>query len=241
MQSATDAWLNQLKKVVDVGEKCGNTLELLSSSLCFDMKEPVVTLKSRKMNYGFMFAEALYIITGQSNVSILENHIKKFGDYSDLYPFQQGSYGPPFVEQVRYVVENLIENEISRQAVMTIWRPNPRKSKDIPCTLALQFFIRDDHLHTIVTMRSSDIFTGLIYDMFCFSAMSAVVLSFLDMRDVQLGNCFINAGSSHLYDKDREKVAALTSDRYPTIGRVLWPREYQNIVDWLQDKEMLER
>lgn len=206
--SATDAWLKQVERIVIDGERCGNTIELLSSSLCFDMNKPIVGNKGRKINYGFMFAEALYIVTGQSSVVHLQHHIKKFGDYADLYPFQQGSYGPPFVEQVRYVVETLRDNAESRQAVMTIWRPNPRKSKDVPCTIALQFLVRDGQLHLIVTMRSSDAFTGLIYDMFCFSAMAAVVRSYMPM-DIPLGTCWINAGSSHLYDKDRERVKHL--------------------------------
>ena len=235
--SATEAWLRQLKKCVDDGEKCGNTLELLSSSLSFDMNRPIVDNLSRKVNYGFMFGEAVYITAGQSNLSYLERHIKKFGDYSDMYPFQQGSYGPPFVEQVRYVVENLMENESSRQAVMTIWRPNPRRSKDIPCTIALQFLIRDDKLHTIVTMRSSDIFTGLIYDMFCFSAMSAVVLAYLELWHVKLGTCWINAGSSHLYEKDMPRVKALTENDKLVLQYVEWPRNYAAIMDWLEDME----
>lgn len=234
---ATAAWLRQMKRIVDDGEKCGNTLELLSSSLSFDMNYPIVTNISRKVNYGFMFAEALYIIAGQSNVSFLERHIKKFGDYSDMYPFQQGSYGPPFVEQVRYVVENLSDNEDSRQAVMTIWRPNPRPSKDIPCTIALQFLIRNGKLNTIVTMRSSDVFTGLIYDMFCFSTMSAVVLAYLEMPHIKLGTCWINAGSSHLYDKDQPRVKALEANAAPLPGHVNWHSDYESIMNFLTEME----
>lgn len=231
--NATEAWLRQLKKCVDDGQECNDTLELLSSSLYFDMNEPIVGNISRKVNYGFMYGEAWYILTGCSDVRELEKHIQKFGRYSDMYPLQQGSYGPPFVEQLRYVVETLQDHDSSRQAVMTIWRPNPRKSKDIPCTIALQFLIRDDRLHTIVTMRSSDIFTGLIYDMFCFSAMSAAVLAMIDFADVRLGKCWINAGSSHLYMKDMEKVKHLTEDRNFYV--VEWPRDYPALITWLDE------
>lgn len=231
MVTATQAWLQQLKNCVDDGYECGNTIELLSSSLCFDMNHPMVLSKGRKVNYGFMFAEAAYIIQGWSNVRYLESHISKFGNYSDLYPLQQGSYGPPFVEQVRYVVETLEDNDESRQAVMTIWRPNPRRSKDIPCTLSLQFLIRDNKLHTIVTMRSSDIFTGLIYDMFCFTAMSAVVLAFLDF-DVKLGTCWINAGSSHLYKRDFDRIKKIDEEMVDYSLRE-WPQTYEGIVDML--------
>lgn len=231
MTTATHAWLQQLKNCVDDGRECGNTIELLSSSLCFDMSDPVVLIRNRKVNYGFMFAEAAYILTGSTNVQYLEQHISKFGDYSDIYPLQQGSYGPPFVEQIRYVVENLQENAESRQAVMTIWRPNPRRSKDIPCTIALQFLIREGQLHTIVTMRSSDIFTGLIYDMFCFTAMSAAVLAFLEMPGIKLGKCWINAGSSHIYKKDFDRMRHLDDQDLVDVWDPLyfWPIDYVSI------------
>lgn len=235
MTTATEAWLRQLKKCVDDGQECGNTLELLSSSLSFDMNDPIVLCKERKVNYGFMFAEAAYIIQGRSNVSYLEQHISKFGNYSDLYPLQQGSYGPPFVEQVRYVVETLKADDKTRQAVMTIWRPNPRQSKDIPCTISLQFLIRDNKLHTIVTMRSSDIFTGLIYDMFCFTAMTAAVRGFLgfDYSDIKLGTCWINAGSSHLYTKDFDRVKKI-DDKMLHYSLINWPHNYEEVVDALE-------
>jgi thymidylate synthase len=227
--TATLAWISQLKKIVDDGKECKDTLELLSSSLNFNMKYPIVVNRSRKIGYKFMFAEARYIITGRSDVRLLEPHVPGFDRYSDLYPFQQGSYGPPFVEQVRYVVDTLKANDESRQAVMTIWRPNPRWSKDIPCTLSLQFLIRDDKLHTIVTMRSSDVFTGLIYDMFCFTAMSAVVLAYLDFSDVELGTCWINAGSSHLYKKDLPRLHDLATDELMDDGKYRFGDTYEEI------------
>jgi thymidylate synthase len=234
MITATEAWLHQLKKCVDDGRECGDTIELLSSSLNFQMSDPIVLCKGRKVNYKFMFAEAAYIIQGWGDVRYLANYITRFVDYSDMYPLQQGSYGPPFVEQVRYVVETLKTNDESRQAVMTIWRPNPRLSKDIPCTLSLQFLIRDNQLHTIVTMRSSDIFTGLIYDMFCFTAMSAVVLSFLDFDDVELGTCWINAGSSHLYKRDFDRIKKI-DDEMHDYALMQWPDRYEEIVDMLMN------
>jgi thymidylate synthase len=231
---ATEAWLRQIKKIVDDGHQARDTLELLSSSLSFDMNHPVMVLESRKVNYGFMYAEAAYILAGRTNVNFLTPHIKRFKDYSDLFPLQQGSYGPPFVEQVRYVVDSLMDDESTRQAVMTIWRPNPRKSKDTPCTISLQFLIRDGKLHTIATMRSSDAWTGLIYDMFCFTAMTAAVKAFTYNEDLELGTCWINAGSSHLYEKDMTKVYQLTETVYDEYGFV-WPDDYNEIVAHLDD------
>ena len=57
--------------------------------------------------------------------------------------------------------------------IINIWRENPRSSKDIPCTLSLQFFLREASdqlwLHTIATMRSNDAWLGVPYDTFNFN------------------------------------------------------------------------
>jgi thymidylate synthase len=40
-------------------------------------------------------------------------------------------------QQLDYVVEALVKDNDSRQAVLTIWRPSPAPSKDIPCTVSI--------------------------------------------------------------------------------------------------------
>jgi thymidylate synthase len=94
----------------------------------------------------------------------------------------------------------------SRQAVVQIWTPTPSPSKDIPCTLSWQLLSRDGVLHAIVTMRSSDIWLGLPYDWINFSMLTNGVAGELSLTP---GELVFNLGSSHLYDRDREKAKAV--------------------------------
>lgn len=231
---ATEAWLGRVSRVAEVGQVARGTVEELAGQITFDMNYPVVMHGERWVNYAFMAAEAAYIISGRNDVGYLMAAMKKFGNYSDDGYFQTGSYGPPYVDQLPYVIDVLRADNTSRQAVIDIWRRSPRQSKDIPCTLSLQFLIRDNRLHTIVSMRSSDVWTGLIYDMFCFSVMSAVVAASIG-ADIALGECTITAGSSHIYAADFAKAEDILENGGLVItGPRLIPLERDEMF-WLLD------
>jgi hypothetical protein len=136
-------------------------------------------------------------------------HIASFSDDGHYF---SGAYGPKVVDQLRYVIDSLVKDPDSRQAVLTIWRENPRDSRDIPCTVAIQWLVRDGELHCVDTMRSSDVWLGIVYDWFNFSMLSAYVLLLLRERnaafnEVGLGTLRLTAGSEHLYVNPKEDGA----------------------------------
>lgn len=165
-----------------------------------------LNLKARKVNYSFMFAEAAWIISGSNRLSDITPYMKGYRNFSDDGIFLRGAYGPQVVDQLGYITDTLEDDKFSRQAVLTIWRQRPGKSKDIPCTVAIQALIRDDLLHLVVTMRSNDIVLGFTYDVFTFSMIGKAIQLLLRDRgvDVDLGELNVNAGSLHLYEKHYE-------------------------------------
>ena len=99
---------------------------------------------------------------------------------------------------------------------MTIWRPNPRDSKDIPCTVSIQWLIRDNTIHCIDNMRSSDIWLGWPYDIFNFTMLTGYIMLLLRERGIdnlKLGNIYLNAGSQHLYSNNFEAAEKILTDR----------------------------
>ena len=76
-------------------------------------------------------------------------------------------------------------------------------TKDLNCTIALQFLCRQNKLNLIVTMRSNDVWLGLPYDLFNFTCMQIQMAMELNM---DVGTYYHNAGSLHLYKKDEEKI-----------------------------------
>jgi len=195
-----------------------DSLEILGNSTTWNMQYPIISLKERRLNYQFMFAEALWILRGQKSLDEISPYCGRIQKFSDDGRYLSGAYGPPFIEQRRYVVDCLDADIMTRQAVMTFWRPSPRESKDIPCTLALQFIVTDmdggPQLNLIASMRSSDAFLGIPYDVFSFSMIAYHVLLSLKMtRPIHLGWLSIMAGSQHIYKSDLALVSNVLSNR----------------------------
>lgn len=204
------------------------TIELPCNVTWWDLYDPVVTIPERGLNYTFMFAEALWILRGRSELSELSYYCDNMRKYSDDGMHMSGAYGPMYVSQLRYVVDTLLEDLFTRQAVMTFWRPNPRPSKDIPCTVSLQFIVDPQfRLDVVANMRSSDVFLGVPYDVFSFSMTAYHVLLWLRLRaptlSLQLGRLCLMTSSQHLYARDVIKC--------PTIIKSQNVRTYRPIYD----------
>lgn len=181
------------------------TAELLGHQLVVEMTRPVLTVAGRKLGYRFMCAEAAWMLSGDNRVATIAPYSRTIASFSDDGQTFFGAYGPKIQAQLAYVVNELREDPESRRAVINIWRENPRKTRDYPCHLSCQFLIRDHILYVIATMRSSDIWLGVPYDMFNFSMLGAAVA--LDVGGgLELGLLINTAGSRHLYDTNRDQV-----------------------------------
>ena len=208
--SINGAWRHKLMDVYNDGETVNvrgtTSLELLHSSLRVNMQKPILSIHQRDLGYRFMLAEAWWILSGRNDVASIEPYSPIIKNFSDDGIWFQGAYGPKLVDQLSYIVSTLAEDNYSRQAVATIWNRNPRASKDHSCTVSIQWMIRNGKLHCFDTMRSSDIWLGVPYDVFNFSMYSLYVA--LALRDkgviVELGDLHLCAASQHLYDRNCE-------------------------------------
>lgn len=169
----------------------------------------IITIPERKLSYHFMLAEWLWITLGMNDTAMIVPYNTNIGNFSDDGQVLRGAYGPKFIEQLPYVKEVLIADPFSRQAVISIWRERPRASKDVPCTLMMQFLIRqqDDaeglELEMIVYMRSNDVWWGLPYDLFTFTMIQQQLAWALGLR---VGSYHHMVGSLHLYDRHAGNV-----------------------------------
>lgn len=225
-----EVWINSLCSVLSHGREVFPrgmlTKELLGHQTVIDMRNPILNIPCRNLNYRFLYGEAWWILSGSNRVSDIAMYMNAISKFSDDGIVFNGAYGPPVSDQIGYVVQNLKDDESSRQALLSIWRPNPRPSKDIPCTVALQFFIRGHKLYCNATMRSSDLWLGWVYDVFNFSMISSWIL--IALRDhypeLQLGDLILTTGSRHLYSNDFNKAdeivaryEGLVTDNHPVF------------------------
>lgn len=199
-----------LERVMAVGNESSprgkRVLELLGMSTTFDMKYPLVTRSARKLGYRFAPAEAAWILSGSNDLERIKQYSPFIWEFSDDGFFYQGAYGPKVIDQLSYVCDVLSDDHDTRQAVIEVWRPNPRPGRDIPCTLSYQFIARHGQLHCVQSMRSSDAWLGYPYDVFNATMLTGYIILLLRDRkvrgrkDLKIGTHTMCVGSQHIYE-----------------------------------------
>lgn len=178
----------------------------------------IITEPARKLSLAYAVGEFLYYMSGSNSLAHLAYYSKRVKDFSDDNLTVESAYGHRIfghdkgvgLNQWQYVIDKLTEDPDSRQAIMHINTPADmrRKTKDFPCTMSLQFFIREGYLHLINHMRSNDSVWGLGYDVYSFTMMQEMMAIQLG---VDLGEYIHFAGSYHIYDRHFEMMKQILS------------------------------
>ena len=106
--------------------------------------------------------------------------------------------------QYQHVLQELQHNPASRRAVAiytrpTIWQDYRRQGcNDFICTSTVQYFIRQDRLEVVVSMRSNDVVYGYKND---YAWQAYVQRLFCRDLEIEPGNIQWNAGSLHIYER----------------------------------------
>lgn len=166
------------------------------------------TLKERKLNYKFAVIEKMEYISGKSNPSAICHYNKNFSHFinKDTGHFD-GSYGPRIGRQIDYIYQLLKRDPDSRQAVININNESDKHDTlDVPCTVSLQFLLRENKLNLVVTMRSNDLLWGTPYDVNGFCFLLEMMAKWLN---VKIGIYIHNNGSTHFYTERKGQLLNL--------------------------------
>jgi thymidylate synthase len=190
--------------------------ELLAYSLVIDPKDNIIALPGFETNVAYAKEELEWYLSGTNRIDWSPKIQKIWAKYSDDGITVNSNYGHRIfgnyermpINQWEWVKNKLIEDPDSRQAVININNAfdKERNSKDVPCTVYLQAFIRDNALHFIGNMRSNDIFFGFRNDVYCFTELQKKMAQELGIK---VGNYYHFAGSLHMYEKDFQKAEKL--------------------------------
>lgn len=214
--------LNNGKEVRPRGQL---TKEILNATFIIDPRKSLYVSPLRNLNFSFVCAENLWYMSGRNTYHLPTAYNKNYVNFSDE-GIMQGAYGPQILEQLRYVVNTLKEDPDSRQAVISLWRPNPSGSKDTPCTLSFHFMIRDDRLNMHVTMRSNDIIWGNNIDIPSFSMIQLIIAGLLKKEP---GKLYHTANSLHLYERHFELAEKLLDEDLDVFDEQLLTCEVKDL------------
>ncbi|HHW7475214.1 TPA: thymidylate synthase [Mannheimia haemolytica] len=87
-------------------------------------------------------------------------------------------------------------------------------TKDFPCTTAILFFIKENKLFCHVFSRSTDVITGLPYDMGFFSFLHELLFQNLveeGMPDLELGSTTMKTSFTQIYEKTLNKALGIVN------------------------------
>lgn len=159
--------------------------------------------------------EGVHLTGGHSDADQLVNCAKNFEMFVEGPSGHRlmGAYGPRAHGQWQRVIQQLADDNDTRQAGLNLWRKDELAvpSKDVPCTLSLYYQIRDNKLEAFTTMRSNDLVWGTPYDWMQFTYAQRALA---DSLGVGLGPYTHHTYSLHAYvDRDDISTWALGHDR----------------------------
>lgn len=174
---------------------------------------------SRKFNTRLAALETLSLLGGfaspEMTVAVAPDFMKYTGGG------MTGAYGPRIKGQMPYVINMLLRDKDTRQAVVAIWDPQKDlmvEHGDRPCTTQIGFMIRDDKLITNTMMRSQDIFLGLPYDLVMFTQLHHTVANLLN---IEPGPLVHQVRSLHVYERNLQQISEMTTPDEVPMTRLL--------------------
>lgn len=248
-----------LCKMLLNARKVGNTRELLDVKIKFDnIEDNVVSI--RNISPAYLAGELLWYYTGRNDTQFISKFSSFWSNISDNGSTNNSAYGFLMMsafgfDQIKLVIDMLKKDPNSRRAVINLNTPNPNAitTKDEPCTIALQFIVRDGKVHATGMMRSNDIWFGFPYDIVFFTDFQKYIANRLGLG---YGTYTHFVTSMHLYDKDYEKVKKIVEN--PTSHKIyldhkgfhehLYESEYlvlhsqfpkHDLIEFLTDRKVL--
>lgn len=101
-----------------------------------------------------------------------------------------------------------------------VWDGASWRSKDVPCTVAWHFMLRNSRLNLTVFMRSNDAWLGTPYDILSFTTVQRSVAVILG---VDVGEYHHVASNLHLYEEHLELADAMISSTDPGMPQPILP------------------
>jgi thymidylate synthase len=208
-----------------------------------DLREGFPLLTTKQVSWKNIVVELLWFLSGQTDISILKRHGCKFWDaWADANGKVPSAYGNfwrqfpvhgtidssdhtidgmdacKFNDQIRWVLEELKRNPMSRRMVVSAWAPgNAQTSKLPPCHCLFMFNTQNAYFvppHTFdpswpepevqceprlclhLTQRSCDVALGVPYNIASYALLLSLFSHFTGIKPGLFGHTLVDA---HIY------------------------------------------
>jgi thymidylate synthase len=217
-------YLDVVREVLDKGTRKENrtgvdTLSTFNINYEIDLRQGFPLLTTKDISWKNIVVENLWFLSGETHIGLLKKHGCKFWDpWADEQGYVPSAYGnfwrnypvhdaegkAAFNDQVRYVVDELKKNPMSRRLLVLAWAPgNAQTSKLPPCHAMFVLNVQNDEhnepiLNLHLTQRSCDVALGLPYNIAGYALLLELFARFSGLRPGIFAHTLIDA---HIYTK----------------------------------------
>ncbi|MEP7764377.1 thymidylate synthase [Sanguibacter sp. 26GB23] len=191
-------------------------------------------------------AELCWYLSGSNHAAGIVPYLPDYQRFMEADGTIHGGYGPRLFgngadNQVHNAISRLRKESSSRRVVIQILDKTDMlqtRYHDIPCTSTVQFLIRDEAVHAVVSMRSNDAWLGLVHDIFAFTMLQEIVARDLGKA---VGSYTHFAASLHLYASALEPARQFISEGLQSTMNPMDPMPdgspWQGIAELLRAEE----
>lgn len=204
--------------------------EILLSDLEIDPTRPIASFEARPFNWKYFAGEMAWYLHRDNDINYINNFSGFWKGITNPGTNEINSnYGTLVLneEQIGWVVDSLLADENSRQAIMFFNQPKFqfKGNKDFVCTMYANFFIRENALNMKIQMRSNDVFYGLTFDAPFFSFLMQSIYLILKKNEkysnLELGSYFHFADNLHFYERHYDIVNKIKNEDVSTLNNTL--------------------
>lgn len=209
-ETIKEAYTEAVNQLLSQKEMIGNTKEL--NNCCIIVHNPTtkdLCFGKRKPSLKYLNAELNWYWSGDNSCEEIGKYASMWLKLTDDGKTSNSAYGYILFKkygfnQLEQIIELLKKDKNSRRAVLNISDPtlNRITTKDMQCTMSIQFLVRNNELQETVYMRSNDIYFGFPYDYVFFVSLGEYVAKKLNLK---LGLYTHHATSLHMYERDFNK------------------------------------
>jgi len=177
----------------------------------------------RSPKFKYLYPELLWYFSGRNDLEFISRYSTFWNRIANDDGTVNSAYGHLLFNQknkyayteYQWAYESLINDKDSRQAILRFNKPEHSylNNKDFVCTLNGIFHIRDNALNFTTTMRSQDVWFGIIYDIPFYTILQQQMLNHLKpiYPELELGSYTHYVLSEHIYEKDFKAVEEMLS------------------------------
>lgn len=223
------AYLDLLQNVLDTGVQRGDrtgtgTRSVFGRQLRFDLSQGFPLVTTKKMHIKSIIHELLWFIQGDTNVHYLQqNGVRIWNEWAD----ENGELGPVYgsqwrswegangerIDQLAQLITSIKTNPNSRRHIISAWNVALIEQMKLPpCHFVFQFYVAEGKLSCMFTMRSSDIFLGLPFNIAQYALLTHMIAQ---QCDLEVGELIYSGADVHIYNNHVEQVKLqLTREPY---------------------------